>query len=315
MARNILIPLDGSVEAEEVIPLVREELADDDELLLVQVIPPGRTQTLGAHVVLGSQVEEGDREQARRYLQGVLRREAAGSGVWKSDVLVAVSVAEGIALAADRENADLIVMYTHDRNLLGRMIKGSVAREVQRIAATEVRVLGPRQISETSEAHTASGAQGMDGGAYSHVDLFRGMSAQQIERVVGLGRRIQVSAGEKQGSGGEVAESLFLILSGEASLSAHSDIGEITVRIAGSGESFPLASLLESGTMITTAEAVTDLELLAILRSDLMALCTREPEIGMRIYSNVAQLFANRYRATLTQLALSAEREMRSSQS
>jgi CRP-like cAMP-binding protein len=137
------------------------------------------------------------------------------------------------------------------------------------------------------------------------------MSAQHIQRVVSLGRRIQVAAGEKQGRGGEVAESLFLILSGEASLSAQSDIGEITVRIAGPGESFPLASMLESGTMITTAEAVTDLELLAILRADLMALCSREPEIGMRIYSNVAQIFANRYSATLTQLALSAEREMR----
>ena len=56
---------------------------------------------------------------------------------------------------------------------------------------------------------------------------------------------------------------------------------------------------------------MTDLELLAILRADLMALCSRDPDIGMRIYSNVAQLFANRYSATLTQLAISAERELR----
>lgn len=309
MARKVLIPLDGSSESEEVIPLVKDELTDNDELLLIQVIPPGRTQTVGAHVILGSQVEEGDRAQARRYLQDVMRRESDGSGVWSSEVVVSNSVAEGITLAASQQSADMIAMYTHDRNLLGRMIKGSIAREVQRTASTEVRILGPRQISEPASADPDEVVT--DGGAFAHLDIFRGMSAQHIQRVVSLGRRIQVAAGEKQGRGGEVAESLFLILSGEASLSAQSDIGEITVRIAGPGESFPLASMLESGTMITTAEAVTDLELLAILRADLMALCSREPEIGMRIYSNVAQIFANRYSATLTQLALSAEREMR----
>ena len=306
MPQKIMIPLDGSAEAEDVIPLVRGALATGDEVLLVQVVPPGRTQTIGSHVILGSQVEEGSRAEAQRYLQGVLRREAGEAGSWNSDVIVSGSVPEGIALAASQSQADVIAMYTHDRNLLGRMMKGSIAREVQRVASTEVRVFGPQQIAESSGP-----SAGADGHEFSHVDLFRGMSAEHIQRVVALGHRIQVSAGEKQGQGGDVAESLFIILSGEASLSAHSDIGEITVRIAGPGESFPLASLLESGTIITTAEAMTDLELLAILRADLMALCSREPEVGMRIYSNVAQLFANRYSATLTQLAISAERELR----
>ena len=116
---------------------------------------------------------------------------------------------------------------------------------------------------------------------------------------------------EKQGKGGELGQTLFVIIEGEASLSAHSEIGEITVRIAGPGESFPLAALLASGALITTAEALTDMDLLAIPRSGLLELCSKDTEIGMRIYSNMAQLFANRYSATLTQLAISAERELR----
>ena len=306
MPQKIMIPLDGSSEAEDVIPLVRGDLTSGDEVFLVQVIPPGRTQTIGGHVILGSQVEEGLRAEAQRYLQTVIRREAGEAGSWYSDVVVSGSVPEGIALAANQSQADVIAMYTHDRNLLGRMMKGSIAREVQRTASTEVRIFGPRELTESTGPSVDA-----NGHEFSHVDLFRGMSVEQIQRVVGLGHRIQVSAGEKQGQGGDVAESLFIILSGEASLSARSDIGEITVRIAGPGESFPLASLLESGTMITTAEALTDLDLLAILRADLMALSSREPEIGMRIYSNVAQMFANRYSATLTQLAIGAERELR----
>ena len=80
MPQKIMIPLDGSAEAEEVIPLVRGDLAAEDEVLLVQVVPPGRTQTIGSHVILGSQVEEGSRAEAQRYLQDVLRREAGEAG-------------------------------------------------------------------------------------------------------------------------------------------------------------------------------------------------------------------------------------------
>ena len=52
------------------------------------------------------------------------------------------------------------------------------------------------------------------------------------------------------------------------------------------------------------------MELLAIPRSELMLLCSKDTEIGMRNHSNAAQLFANRYSTTLTQLAISAEREL-----
>ena len=202
MARKVLIPLDGSVESEEVIPLVKDELADDDELLLIQVIPPGRTQTIGDHVILGSQVEEGDLAQARRYLQDVLKRESDGPGIWKSDVVISSSVAEGIANAANQQQADLIAMYTHDRNLLGRMIKGSIAREVQRKASTKVRILGPRQLNQQPGVSADPDEVVTDGGAFAHLDIFRGMSAQHIQRVVALGHRIQVAAGEKQGRRG-----------------------------------------------------------------------------------------------------------------
>ena len=53
------------------------------------------------------------------------------------------------------------------------------------------------------------------------------------------------------------------------------------------------------------------MEVLAIPRSELLMLCSRDSEIGVRIYSAIGRLFSNRYAETLTHLAITAERELR----
>ena len=309
MYRKALIPLDGSKEAEEVFPLVKDELDPEGEVLLTQVIPPTKTQMVGGHIILGSQQEEADRYEALSYLRSVSRQQEGEAGRWRFEVEVDNSVAEGIVRLASREGVDLIAMYTHDRKLLARHIKRSIAREVQRRAAMEVRIFGTRELSERAGA--AAAAAGGDNRVFRQIDAFSDLSAEQIDRVVALGRRLNVAAGERLGAAGELGANMFLILEGEAHLTTHSEVGEISVRIAQPGEAFPLAALLGSGSLITSGEALSDMEVLAIPRSDLLLLCSREPEIGMRLYAAIGRLFANRYAETLTHLTISAERELR----
>lgn len=311
MYQKVLIPLDGSKEAEEVFPLVRNELVTDGEVILLQVIPPTRTQMVGGHIILGSQQEEADRFEAIGYLRALVRQQAWDAGQWRFEVEVDNSVADGIVRLADREQVDLIAMYTHDRKLLARHIKRSIAREVQRKATSEVRVFGTRELGEHSAEETEAGqAPDVDFGIYRQVDVFSDLNTQQIERVVALGERQSVQSGDLLGTGGELGEHMFVILEGEAHLSTHSEVGEISVRIARPGEAFPLAALLGSGTLITSGEALTEMEVLAIPRSELLMLCSREPEIGMRLYASVGRLFSNRYAETLTHLTISAAREL-----
>lgn len=59
------------------------------------------------------------------------------------------------------------------------------------------------------------------------------------------------------------------------------------------------------------SEALTDMEVLAIPRSEQLLLCSRDSEIGDRIYSEIGRLFSNRYAETLIHLAVTAERELR----
>ena len=312
MYEKVLIPLDGSKEAEEVFPLVRDEVNAEGEVILVQVIAPAKTQKVGDHIILGSQQEETDRSEAMGYLRSLVRQHPWGDGSWRLEVEVANTVADGIIQLANRESVDLIAMYTHDRKLLARHIKRSIAREVQRRASTEVRVFGTRELEELSaEPPGAGDAQEGDTRVFRQIDAFGDLSQEQVARVVALGSKRQVSAGDMLGTGGELGENLFVILDGEAHLTTHSEVGEISVRIARPGEAFPLAALLGSGTLITSGEALTDMEVLAIPRSELLMLCSREPEIGMRIYAAVGRLFSNRYAETLTHLTISAERELR----
>lgn len=312
MYEKVLIPLDGSKEAEEVFPLVKDELTDDGEVILVQVIAPARTQKIGDHIILASQQEEGDRAEAMGYLRSLARQQDWGADNWRLEVEVADSVADGIVRLADRESVDLIAMYTHDRKLLARHVKRSIAREVQRRATTEVRVFGTRELEElASSPSVTSDRQEGDTRIFRQIDAFSDLAGEQIDKVVALGSKRNVEAGAMLGTGGELGEYLFVILEGEAHLTTHCEVGEISVRIARPGEAFPLAALLGSGTLITSGEALTDMEVLAIPRSELLMLCSREPEIGMRIYAAVGRLFSNRYAETLTHLTISAERELR----
>ncbi len=149
MYRKILIPLDGSKESEGVFVLIRGELAPDGEVVVLQVIPPAKTQVVGGHVLLGSQREEVERSKAETYLRGVLRElDSNGDSTRRrGEVAVAESVCQGIVDFARKEEVDLIAMYTHDRKGIAKLIKGSIASDVGKRAPTEMKVFKPRELA------------------------------------------------------------------------------------------------------------------------------------------------------------------------
>ena len=142
------------------------------------------------------------------------------------------------------------------------------------------------------------------------VDIFRDLTYEQIERVAMLGQRIDVPAGHELGRAGEPGDQLYVITEGQAELSTRSALGDITVRIAEPAESFPLASLIGSRRLITSAVAMTDMKLLAIPSDRLLALCSEDTDIGMRIFTTIADVLGTRYKKTLTHLADNAEKAL-----
>ena len=320
MYRKVLVPLDGSRESEEVLSRLQGELAPDGEVILLKVIPPMSSRSVGGgNIILGSQLEESERSEASDYLREVARRGAGDSSVrWGYQVVVARSVPQGIVDFAMHNEPDLIAMYTHERKGLARLFRGSVAAEVQRTAPTPVRVFTPSEmvLTEPVEAITEASAQVEEGRTETvHVlresDVFRGLSDDQIGELAPLVQRARISGGQLLGREGELGDQFFVVAEGEAQLGAHTEVGDIAARVATSGQSFPLAILAGPGNLITTARALTDMDVLQMDKSQLVDLCSRNTELGLRVYMNLAGLLAGRYGDTLRHLTHSIERELR----
>ncbi len=311
MYQNVLVPLDRTVESEGILDVIPQLVGPDGRATLLAVIPPGRTRAMGELVVLGTQQEEEERSRAMFYLNRIAGRLLDSSIQASTAVVVHQSVATGIVAYAERNDVDLISMFTHDRRGLAKLVKGSVSREVERRAGIPVQVFRPEDLAERESLAVAVGQPDAGTVDYSGVDLFARLSADQIAAIVALGTAVSIGEGRPLGEGSEAGRNLYIIISGEAHLTAHAEVGEIAVRLAGPGESFPLAVLLGEGALITAGRALTDMTVLQILRGPLLELCDQDSVLGMGIYAATAQLFANRYSSTLTQLGISAARELR----
>ena len=146
--RKILVPIDRSIKGTEAVLGVVQELLEPEGVgILLHVISPAATKTVGTGFMSGSQVEKHERARAMWYLNYFANRLSEGPGKWRCEVVVSDSVAEGIADTAIQEEVDLIAMYTHDRKGLAKLIKGSITEKVKQCAPTEVRVVRPRELA------------------------------------------------------------------------------------------------------------------------------------------------------------------------
>jgi CRP-like cAMP-binding protein/nucleotide-binding universal stress UspA family protein len=287
-------------------------LVPGGEVILLHVLPVFPAMTMGDFVQPGTQREEAERERMLSYMRGVLDRVGGPPGRRRCEVVVSKSVVDGIIDFASREKVDLIAMYTHDRTGLARLVRGSVAEKVRRTLPIEVQLFRPRELGEAVPSAASGGEElTLRKRVLKDADAFKGLTDEQLGKVASLARRTNVAAGEALGTADQPGGQMYVVVQGDAQLSAHSGVGEITVRIAGPGESFPLAALAGAGTLITSAKALTDMELLAVPRAGILALCSEDPELGMRIYANIANAFVNRYRKTLAQLTALEERALK----
>ncbi len=152
MFRRILVPLDGTDEAAAALPaavdLARRYGA---ALLLLDMVPTADAQAgLAVDVASGALTDPsvfGAEVSARRsaaegYLQAVAD-ELAGQGLDVSYAAGTGSAAEGIVETAREQQVDLIVMATHARGGLGRLVFGSVTGHVLRNAHVPVLAVPP----------------------------------------------------------------------------------------------------------------------------------------------------------------------------
>ncbi|HEY7540811.1 MAG TPA: universal stress protein [Methylomirabilota bacterium] len=137
MYKRALVPLDGSIVAESVIPFILQVAGPLDlEVTLLSVVVPAPPSAMDAGPAVIDDAEKQSAE-AEAYLVP-FATELRAKGV---RVTIAVRRGEPVAeiLEGVREaRADLIIMTTHGRTGFGRLLFGSVAEGVLRRADVPV---------------------------------------------------------------------------------------------------------------------------------------------------------------------------------
>jgi nucleotide-binding universal stress UspA family protein len=154
MYQTILVPLDGSVRAERILPHV-ENLATQykSKVIFLQVMEPLQIASPSMHMTsaLTDTIKESLKDFNRRYeennaylagKQGEFREK----GIDVRKYVEQGPVVETIISVAQRENADLIAIASHGRTGMSRVFYGSVAAGIMQQIDRPILIIRSRNI-------------------------------------------------------------------------------------------------------------------------------------------------------------------------
>jgi nucleotide-binding universal stress UspA family protein len=128
MIRKILAALDGSKTSESILPYLESLLRfEDADVTLVKVLPSKWIK---------------EKDEAQKYLRHVAERLGEKGACVNTTVLYGDPAAQ-LTLHAAEKKCDLLLLCTHGRTGLKRLLMGSVAEKVLRKASTPVLIAHP----------------------------------------------------------------------------------------------------------------------------------------------------------------------------
>jgi len=152
--QRVVIPLDGSPIAESILPFISRIAGPlDMEVILVRVVPLAPEEVVSITSTVGPVSVETRAREAQRYLNAHVE-ELWAKGLRAQASVVIGDPAPEIAAAARKAGADLIAMTTHGRSGLSRLMMGSVAEQVLRLA--EIPVFVMRTVHAASASQVAA---------------------------------------------------------------------------------------------------------------------------------------------------------------
>ena len=157
--KRIVVPLDGSSVAEQILPrVVAFAKVEDSALTLLRVVVP-RTSSQKAVANECTPWCDKDVSAAEAYLFRTAIKLRDDGLRTRTDVVIGENIARSIADYAARESADLVAIATHGRGGLSRAVIGSVADALTRTSHASVLVLRAAAPADAKVTHHAGAAQ------------------------------------------------------------------------------------------------------------------------------------------------------------
>lgn len=141
--RRIIVPLDGSSLAEQILPeVVALAKVEESELTLLHVLVPRTSLQKG---MSDKKILWWDKDiaAAQAYLFRTAAKLREDGFLTTTDVVVGDNIAQAIADYVGKVRADLVAIATHGRGVISRALRGSVADVVTRTSRTSMLVLRP----------------------------------------------------------------------------------------------------------------------------------------------------------------------------
>jgi nucleotide-binding universal stress UspA family protein len=153
MISSVLVPLDGSPEAEQAIPYAQALLPPDGAGLLFRVVPEVEPLLTELVWTLDATGETAEVAVVREDLERVKARLGADRVRWRVDVACG-DPAEQVLRVIEEKGIGLVAMTTHGRGAIGRATFGSVADRIARTSPVPVLLVRPQPaeaIPETAD--------------------------------------------------------------------------------------------------------------------------------------------------------------------
>jgi nucleotide-binding universal stress UspA family protein len=149
MEQKILVPLDGSALSERALETAEKiAKAFGHEMVLLRVIDTPLEVTPEAEPEEERRAASASIDKATAYLKGIASR-FEGKGI-KTRIEVGVGFPHSAVVAlADKEDVEFIIMSTHGRTGLARVLMGSVAEKILHATERPVMLVKPEKIHKT----------------------------------------------------------------------------------------------------------------------------------------------------------------------
>jgi len=143
--KNYLVPVDFSktsdIAIDHAVNLARE---NKGKLILVHVIPTSAMMMAGPDVATAPMlvdIEKAQLEDAQKLMDKLVRKKKLKAGTFKPVIVKRGDPAQAIAHQAKKNRAAMIVMGSHGRTGLKRLVLGSVAERTLRYARCPVLIV------------------------------------------------------------------------------------------------------------------------------------------------------------------------------
>ncbi|MEM9951607.1 MAG: universal stress protein [Chloroflexota bacterium] len=166
MLKKIVVPLDGSLIAEQALDRVEQILAKNGQLILLSVIEIPNDYDYGLvdipmTLVMAKQYSEQEYQNTQQRVEDYLiqaEKRFTAKGYLVEKIIETGDPATVINAIAEQKNADAIMMTTHGRTGLNRFLFGSVTQKVMSNMVCPVMVI-PKKVVDKVKVSIQSGRE------------------------------------------------------------------------------------------------------------------------------------------------------------